>query len=307
MDSRNLKTQAAAAVADSPYNMRTLALLHTGVTVLFSLLFSILTWLLDRGMTDAVGIGGLALRSALESAQLILSLGGNLALPFWQIGFLYAALQCCRREVPGPGSLLHGFRRFGPVLRLNLLAVAIVMAVIFASSYVSSAIFMFTPLAEGMLESMEVLLVNNPQADILDLLPNAQWLLLLNLVVMLAVGLPLYYRFRLCEYALMNGAVGAVPALRLSAALTRRRKMALFRLDLSFWWYYLLQFLVSALAYSDLLLGALELSGPWLFWVSLLLSSAGTLLVAWLFSAHYHTTWACCYRELTELPSIQDN
>ena len=42
----------------------------------------------------------------------------------------------------------------------------------------------------------------------------------------------------------------------------RRNRLALFRLDLSFWWYYLAQFLLTALCYGDVILQAMNVSLP---------------------------------------------
>lgn len=316
MDPRNVKEYACSALAGADYNPKKLALLHTGAVVLFSLITTALSFLLDMGMKNAGGLSGIALRSGLESAQMILGLVGTIVLPFWQIGFLYAALGYNRKESVSPDTLLEGFRRFGPVLRLNILLILVAVGVSIVSTYVSSVIFMFSPFSDGMYEAMNNLLETTDATAIteemlMEMIPHSGWLVVLNCAVLLAIGLPMYYRFRMSEFALLNGARGALAAMRESTWLARGRRIDMFKFDLSFWWYYALQLLIAAIAFGDTILAALgvtlPISNSVLYWILFGVHSVATLLFAWKYAPYYQTAYARYYDLLREVaPPIPD-
>lgn len=304
MDPRIIKQNASASLAAASYDPKKLALLHTGVVVLFSLIISLLSYLLELGMDSAGGLSGIALRSLLESAQVILSMAGAFLLPFWQVGFLYAAIRYNRRESVSTGTLLEGFRRLGPVFRLNVLLLLVVMGVMMVSSYIGTMIFLFSPFADGMYDALNTILETTDATAftydmLMELMPHMVWLFVLNGIVMLLIGLPMYYRYRMSEFALMNGAKGALAAMRESTQITRRRRMALFRFDLSFWWFYGAQLLIAAIAYADTILAALgvalPVSGNVLYWILFALHAAVTLIFSRQYGAYYQTAYAHYY------------
>lgn len=310
MDPRNVKQDASASLAGANYDMKKLALLHTAAVVLFSLVTSLLSWLLELGMDATGGLSGIALRSMLGTAQSVLSLAGSFALPFWQMGFLYAALRCSRRETVAPGDLLEGFRRFGPVLRLNLLLSLVVMGVMMACLYIAATIFMFSPFSNGLTEATEALLASTDPTAITDemimgLLPHMGWLPVLTGLVLIAIGLPMYYRYRMSEFALLNGAKGALAAMRESTWLSRGRRMAMFKFDLSFWWFYAAQLGMVVIAYIDVILTALGVALPVsaavLYWILFAVHSAVTLVFTWQYGAYYQTAYARYYDLLREV------
>lgn len=310
MDPRNVKQDASAALAGANYDMKKLALLHSAAVVLFSLVTSLLSWLLRLGMDSAGGLSGIALRSMLGTAQSVLSLAGSFALPFWQIGFVYAALRCSRRESVASGDLLEGFRRFGPVLRLNLLLALVAMGVMMAGTYIATTIFMFSPFSDGLNEAAEALLASTDPAAITDemiieLLPHMGWLPVLVGVVLIAIGLPMYYRYRMSEFALLCGAKGALAAMRESTWLSRGRRMAMFKFDLSFWWFYAAQLGMAAIAYIDVLLSSLGVTLPVsadvLYWILFAVHSVITLLFTRQYGAYYQTAYARYYDLLREV------
>ena len=316
MDPRTIKQNAAAALAQADTDPKKLALLHTGMVVLFSLAVSLISHFLEQGMNAAGGLSGLGIRSMLESAQVILSLAGTVVLPFWQIGFAYVALRYNRQQAVSGHSLLEGFRRFGPVLRLNLLLLLITMGVMTACAYISTTIFMFSPFSNNLYHAMENMINTTDIAAVTpemmeSLMPHMTGLLVINVLVALAIGLPFYYRFRLCEFALMNGAPGALAALRESTLLTRHRRMQLFRFDLSFWWYYLALGVIAAVAYVDALFAALGISLPLdptaVYWILLVLHSLLSLLFARQFSPYYQVSYANYYDQLRQIATEAQN
>ena len=310
MDPQVVKQHAAASLAEASYDPKKLAFLHTGVVVLFSLVTTLLSFLLDWAAGSAVGLSGIALRSVLETAQMILSLASSVVLPFWQIGFIYAAMRYNRRESVSTGSLLEGFRRLGPVFRLNVLLLLFVMGVLFACFYIATTIFTFSPLSDGFYEAL-TRLFETAGADIVTpemvvtLLPHMVGLFVLTGLILLVIGLPFYYRYRMSEFALMNGAKGALAAMRESVWITRNRRMALFRFDLSFWWFYAAQLLISAIAFGGQILSLCGISLPvnsdGLYWILFALQAAAMLVFTRQYGAYYQTAYARYYDLLREV------
>jgi uncharacterized membrane protein len=82
-------------------------------------------------------------------------------------------------------------------------------------------------------------------------------------ILFLAIGAPMFYRYRMGQYLLMDDPqMGALSALRTSRRITRGNRVALFRLDLSFWWFYLLDGMITALWFGGTLLSLLGISLP---------------------------------------------
>ena len=91
------------------------------------------------------GLGGIATRSMLSTIQSVLNLFQTALMPFWQAGYLTVSLAIARREKADREDLFSGFHRFGPFLRLYLLQGLIIGALLIASNYVSSFLYMLTP------------------------------------------------------------------------------------------------------------------------------------------------------------------
>ncbi|MBO5867936.1 MAG: hypothetical protein J6Q54_03385 [Oscillospiraceae bacterium] len=309
MDPQMIKKSTEESLSAPNYNPGKLALLHTGAVLALNLIVMLLNYLLGLGMNSAGGLSGVAVRSVFASAQTILSMASTLALPFWQVGIICIGLRFALKEQASPKDLLGGFYRFGGVLRLTLFFILIFVGVMLASSYIATTLFMFSPAADGFYTAVEKLM-ENPDVtaisteQLLEIAPQLNWVMLLNFAVMLVLGLPLYYRFRLSEFALMNGAPGALAAMKESTRLTRYRRMLLFKFDLSIWWYYGLQLLIALIGSGDMVLGLLGITLPvdstLLFVILLVLSGAANLAFAWKYGVWYQTAYAHCYLKLKE-------
>ena len=114
---KHTSAQALSAAGSTPRN---LVMLHTGVALGFSLLATVLQYILSLGIGDTGGLAGLGMRSVLSSAQSFLQVAGMILLPFWEMGILRALLLISRRQEADKPTLLDGFRRFGPIFRLQL-------------------------------------------------------------------------------------------------------------------------------------------------------------------------------------------
>ena len=169
---------------------------------------------LNLGIAQTGGISGIATRSALKTAQTLLESVVSFALPFWQMGLIFTALRLSRQEQAPTGCLLEGFRRLGPVFRLNLLKSILLCGIVFASFYAGLLVSTFTPLSLGFQKLMTPILENSTEAELLLLLEDPAFtdqmitallpVLLAALAVSAAVSIPVIFRLRMAEFALMD-------------------------------------------------------------------------------------------------------
>lgn len=266
-DSRGLKASAADRLRRAPQAQR-IILIWAGASAGLSLLVSFLSFLLSSQIELTGGLSGIGLRSVLSTAQSLLSLANMALAPFWSLGYTACVLRFVRQENAGPGDLLAGFRRFGPALRLMLLRYALYMGLAIGAVYLGSILLSMTPLALPMYEAMEsnqeLILSGTVTEELLLSMMDAMIPILIGCVVLyIILIIPVSYRLRLAEFRLMDEPkCGALMAMRDSNQLMRRRCVSLFKLDLSFWWYFLAELLAAALCYGDVFLPALGVTLP---------------------------------------------
>ena len=313
MNIRQLKQQARQRLSAASYSPGKLTLIHGGVIVALSLILSLISLALDSGIDSAGGLSGMRVQNVLMTVKTLLTYAQVLLLPFWQIGILFAFLQIVRHNPTGPHSLLQGFRRFGPVLRLTLLEMVLYCALCMACAYISSFLSMFFPnsmyaLLMPVMEEFSAspnadiyqLLEHLPQEQILDaMLPMLLIFATLYLVCVAFVG----YRLRFARYLVLEeSGFGALKAMHFSFQLTKGNCISLLKLDFSFWWYYLLQALAMTLCYGDLMLdiAGVNLSGA-RTWVSLIcycIYGGISLYVDYLYRPRVEAAYALAYDSL---------
>lgn len=311
MDIPTLKQTAADRLSAASYDPRKLALLHAGAAVAVSLLMTVASYLLTRQMDATAGLSGITTRAVLNFAQTMLMIAGTVVMPFWDFGFYRAALDISRSAPATPATLLSGFRRFGVVLRLLLLRAALMSGILFACLQTATILFMLSPLSEVTMETAEQLLQAGTameESAVAQMIQTMYPLYILFAILIGVVLIPVFYRFRLSDWAVMDDTTGALRAMKLSAYWMHGRRKWLFRLDLSFWWYFALMALTSLIAYGDRLLPAfgVQLHPDVAAFVFYLLSAAVQLAVAWRFASQVQTTYALAYDALrAEKPPIQ--
>lgn len=270
-DRKALKQTAGRRLAAASYNPRRLVLIHSGVALGIALLVAILNYVI-QGQIDAKGGGlsGLPLRSVLDTAATVLSVLYSALTPFWTMGIVYAALRQARGKAAYPHTLLEGFRRFGPVLRMIIMQTILYSILAVAAMYVASFFYGFTPAGQAFSEQlMQMLLQGMDYTQIYTAIPEETILQMSKVylpifgVVLLALVIPAAYRMRLAPYVLMDKeGTGAWKAIRISGKLTRRNCAKLLALDLSYWWYYLIPAVLMLPSYAEVLLPALKISLP---------------------------------------------
>ena len=316
-DRVGLKQRAAQLLQTASYDPKKLTLLHGAVIIGLSLLISLMSVLLSYGIDSTGGLGGIGTRNLLETLQSMLQLAYSLLMPFWQVGILFAFLCVIRQQAAGPHTLLRGFHRFGPVLRLMLTEGIVYFLLAMACAYVSSFLAMgFSTRLYTLLEPVAMAMMEDPNADpyiLIEQIPIDQLLqsmapmLLVFAVLYLAVLVFLGYRLRFANYLVLDEpGLGAFAAIGKSFQLTRGNCMALFRLDLSFWVYYALQVVVSVVAYLDSLLAimgiGLPMDAPWFSLIVYGIYGACVLALDYFMRPQIEATYALAYDSLRNPP-----
>lgn len=326
MDIRNrraLKETAAARLDFQAYPPRRLALIHAAVIALAMLALTGLDFYLNQQVNNNVGLSAMGTRSILQTVQTVLRFAVSICMPFWQIGFIYAAIRIARGRQTQPADLAEGFRRFRPVLRLYLTRGLFFILLGVVCSQAGSFFYSFTPMGQQFTEellaqlpasatasysalieaSMELLSAMSPQELLAQLWPA----LAITGAFFAAAAAFFFYCFRFADFIVMDQpGVRGIPALIRSSRLTRRQRFQVFRLDLSFWWYYLLYVLAALLGYADILLSYMNIPLPVSSDAAYFIAYALSLLMQTLLFAvaggKLHTTWAVAYEALQQPP-----
>ena len=317
LHAREAAKESLRAAGDAP---KKLAAIHIGAVSLLSLVLAVVGYFLSEGVSSTGGLSGIGTRTVLTTVQFLLSTASSIALPFWETGFLFAALSFARKEEATPDSLLEGFRRFAPLLRMFFLQFLIFLGLAVASVQISSILFTLTPLSAGAQELLMGLNTTDPtvleqtllsdEALLQQLLPHMIPFYIIFALLYAVVSIPMFYRFRMASFAMMDGCTRARAALRASTRLMRGNRWSLFLVDLRFWWFYAGQLLIALIAYVPDLLNLLGVSLPINPDITVLLFYFVYLVLQFffflLFGSYAHTTYAHCYEMLfSATPQVQ--
>ena len=306
-----LRRQANEQLRQISYDPKKLVLLHTAVALGASLAIALLNYVCDLLIAGTGGLSGMGMRSILSTLQAVLTNGLNFAFPFWNMGLIYSALRWYSENNATPKDLLQGFRRFGAVLGLEIITGILFLILGFVLFQISSVLFMLTPFSASFIALLEPMLQNGGLQS--EALPSEEALMamgesLLPLLIVfgvlyLAVSVVVFYRLRFARYALMEG-MGAVRATIHSFRITKKQSLGVFRLDLSFWWFYLLQILTVAISYGGFLLEFLGFTLPIpqeeSYLIFLGLSNVCQCALLWQYQSHVSATYCLAYRVLSD-------
>lgn len=307
---RDLEQTAGQRLEEASYDPRRLCVIHTAVSVGVTVLLSLISILLNRQIVTTGGLAGIGSRTALVSIQSVLQLAASLALPFWEAGFLYCALQLSRGQSAEPKDLTAGLRRWAPLLRLWLLQGLLFFCIAFVAIQVASILSAMMPWGNALMELMTPLMENPSLIEsgisdgmMQELLAAAIPVYAVAGAVFLVLAIPLFYRLRMATYLLFDqDQPRALAAMGLSRRIMQGNCLALFKIDLHFWWYYILMILAAAASYLDVILkvsnAALPVGSDWAMLISLGLYSLIQLLIAWFCRSRVATVYACAYEAL---------
>ena len=317
----SLKKQAARILRERSPQFRTTVLAHTAVSVVFLLITALVSFMLNRAMADNQGLSGMGNTAILRTVQFMLTLVGNILLPFWELGIVYTAIRAARGDSTEFSLLARGFHCFRYVIRYFVLWFVILLAVGIVCSNVLMALAMFLPTPAAIGEALNSIdptaytdyaVMMEDMIKALSGVPKAQLLLyFVPLIVLYAAAyitllVMLSYRFKMSRYLLLDETpVRARKSLGISNRITKGERGNLFMLDLSFWWYYLLQIVVAAIVYVPDILTAVGVTLPVDYSTANLISyvvyCVCSLVLAWSAGAYYQTTMACAYETLKPL------
>ena len=291
---RAIRTAALESLAAQPDHRRT-ALVYAGFSALLSLAVTVISYLLSQQIDRMTGLSNMGTRAILSTAKSVLPFAQIVFLIGWEMGYKMCALDISRRRTVSPWTLKEGFTRFGPMLRAKLLMGLVFIGIGILAMYLSSFIFMALPFSNAfyeivapMLESASVLnsAITLDEATMAALSTAMIPLFVIFGVVYLVMCVPMLYTFRMVSFCVAdNGHRGALAAMKESRAMMKGRKWDLFRLDLSFWWFFLLEGVISVICYLDVILPLVGISLPWSDTVSYyafyILSLAGQVVLYW--------------------------
>lgn len=316
VNTRSLKEYASLRLSEARYAPRKLALIYTAVAAGIAFLLTLVNYLSQWQINSTVsGLSGMQSRTIWATLQMALQTLSSIVLPFWNAGFLFAAIHLVRGEKAEPASLLEGFRRFGPVLRLQLMRGMIFFGMAIACMYIGSFVYAMTPLARPMVElllpMMESGMTMEQMQEAIYVLPYEELMQLMKPMVIIAailfalVAIPSIYRFRMADFIIMDEPrVGAIIALVGSGQLTRRNRWKLFKLDLSFWWFYLAEGLCYLMIHAPKLLGALGVPADgvsqWVWLGIYILALLLQVAVYWRSYSYVQTTYAAAFDVLRQ-------
>lgn len=307
-----LKQQADSRL-DGNQASRKVLLVYIGILSAVALLLTLAQYVLSHQISATGGLSGMGLRSVLSAVQSFLPVIQWVLQMCLGLGFTSAMLRVSRGQGFSLNSLRLGFDRFWPLLGLTLLKTLIFVGVGIAALYASLLLYVLSPLSASLKDVLAPLVTDSSilsaGAFTLDetTLASAMRAMVpfygLWAIVVCALILPLFYRYRLADYLLIDHPGSSpVAVLRQSRQVMYGQKAAFFKLDLSFWWYYLLSALVAALSYGDVILEMVGITLPFsetacsfLFYGVYLLAQFGLLYA---FARKVSVTYACAYQAL---------
>ena len=289
---------------------------YVGLNTLLALAVSVLNLWISGQISNTGGLGNLGTRSILSTLQTMLPLIQTLVAGALELGYLSAMLRICRGQYADQTDLKVGFAKLFPLIRLLALQCLLFFLLGFFTYQAASTIFLMTPWADPFIELVATL----PQGSILDasVMVTEEFameaasavmpLLVIWLILLGAFLIPVSYRIRFASYALLDEPRGrAFAALMTSVKMTRRNCRNLFKLDLSYWWYYGLMLLVALLCYLDTLLGLFGIVLPINETVSYFLFYGVYLAVnfalLYTFLNRVQATYTVAYESLREKPA----
>lgn len=304
-DIREIKNTARQRLADSA-NANQVLLIYIGISFGFSLISLLVNYFLDHQVNQFGGLGNLGIRSMLSSIGLFLPMVISLVLMCVDLGYLAAMLRAARGQYTSPQTLRLGFDRFWSLIRCQAVQIGILFFYIFGAAYVSSLIFVLFPFsgeAIGMLSAGVPDFSGMAPSEVLPYLASMAPMFLIYFVLLAIFLIPLFYSWRLANYVIIEKpGIGGFAALRMSSQMMRGNRMALFKLDVSLWWYYLLGGLATVLCYGDSLLPLLGISlpipGEVAYFVFYFLYLAAQFGILWCFRNRVEVTYGLVYDSL---------
>ena len=305
-----LKSNALHRVNTSE-NAGNVVLIYAGILTLMSALVTVVNYCLGLQINDLGGLSNMGTKSVLSTIQSVLPMVMNAITMCLNIGYLAAIMRITREQYVSPQTLKLGFDRFWLLLRVALFQFGIYMGAGMISFWLASQIYMITPLSDPVVAlvtpylseasvNMDFLLDEVVYAQLVKaMIP----MFILFGVLYCAIILPISYSFRMVNYLIVDKpGISAMSALSESRRMMRGKRLRLFKLDVSLWWWYALQLALTGVVYGDTLLPMLGVSLPFSETVSYFLfyflSLAGQFALYVFLMNRVEVTYAQVYEKL---------
>lgn len=274
MDIRNtraMKAFAAERLRNAPQQKKIL-LIYSSIVLGLALLSTAIHYVLGMQISQMGGLSQLGSRTILSTLQSMLPLMQSLVVMCLELGYMAAMLRIARGQYASPNTLRLGFDRFWTLLRCAVMQGLIYGGLAVSAMYLASLVFVATPWSEPFMTAMASVTAGtsllNPEivlddTTVMKLIPTMVPMFLILAVMICLLVLPVIYRYRMVDYVIIDKpGMGAMAALRESRKMMHGNCLKLLKVDLSFWWFYLLMALVSAVANLDQWLALMGIALP---------------------------------------------
>ncbi len=253
-------------------------LIYVGATLGLGMLVTVVNYLLGMQMDRFGGLSNMGTRTFLSTVQTVLPLVQSAVNLCLSVGFLAVVLRIARGQYVSEQTLRLGFDRFWVLLRSTLIQSMLYTANAFLAVYLGILIFTMTPAWNAAAELLAPYLSGASVLNgAVEMGPEvyAQFsralvpAYILCGVLAALLCIPVMYSYRMVNYVIIDKpGLGAMAALRESKGMMRGNRAALFKLDVSLWWYYGALALASVVGYGDMLLPmvGVDLPGPTELW-----------------------------------------
>lgn len=279
-------------------------LVYAGIVALSSLVVTVVQDLLDSQISQTGGIQNIGTRSMLTTADTVLTIAQLLLVMCLTLGYTGSMLRIARGQYASPNSLKAGGERIWVLLRTRLLQMLIMTAAAFALCFLVVNVCLLTPLSNRVIAVMGTVPAKELLSNGLALIALYSAMLPIILIYLVALVPLLWYfscTYRMVDYLLIDRPqLGAFGVMRESRRMMQGNMKMMLRVDLSFWWYYLLQALVSVLIYLNMVLApfAIGLPPAVLYWGTVVLYLAADFALRYFFSNKVAVTYALFYDSL---------
>ena len=270
-NTREIKSIAAQRVRQSP-SQRKIVMIYAGLALGLTALVTVLNYVLGLQMDKFGGLSNLGKKSMLSTLQSMLPFVQTLLNMCLDLGYVAAMLRIARGMYTSPQTLRLGFDRFWLLMRCSIFQGLILTAVMFVCLYFGVMLFMVTPFSDNAMEIVTPLLSQTSMLDSSIVIDDATYALLMEALIpafaicgilFVGLGIPVIYNYRMVDYIIIDKpGIGAMMALRESKRMMRGNRMALLKLDVSLWWYYLATGVATVICYGDVLLPMLGVELP---------------------------------------------
>lgn len=312
IQNRELKQQARERLEACPQEKK-IGLFYGGSLLAISVIYLLADLLISRLTPQAGGLSTIGVRSFMSALSSILPVVTFLLSMCLSFGYMGGMVRISRGQYASPNALRTGFERFWPLLRLTFFKGLITLGFSMGAFYLATVIFTLSPFSNRLVQALEPMvsggsLLSEGTLELTDGVidaVNASMLPLMAIFLIVAAVfvVPLLYRLRMTDYVLYDHPeAGALYAIRESKKMMRFHRFFIFKLDLSFWWFYLAMAVSYGLNYVPLFLSISGISLPMgtdaLSILFFLLSCATEFVVIYFLRSRMEVTCALAYNEL---------